>query len=285
MEAFATWFRRHLWAAFLVHQAGLLIIAIVFLSSVRRITGRTIHLGIDPIGLGDGAALVVLSITVILLTRVFYHWTKGAKAAPLGIALSPRRFLDLVIGFLTGFAFIIAPWVIALLQGTASIHDRINTHFDNFSVARILTAALFMLLLQAIMEETANRAFPMRLWERRSLAFRLVVPSIFFISIHLANEQFSFERVGVLFMAGLLHGIAYALTGNIWLSSGVHTGANFANYSISGLWHAGAIVALVGQPTIPNWAAAMIMLAGFSATFALMRWYKAKAPPMPIGAG
>src|SRR5262249_42872724 len=161
----------------------------------------------------------------------------------------------------------------------ASMHDRINTHFDNFSVARILTVAFFMLLLQGIMEETANRAFPMRLWEQRSLAFRLVVPSIFFIVIHLVNEQFSFERVGVLLMAGLLQGIAYALTGNIWLSSGVHTGANFANCSISGLWHAGAIVALVGQPTIPNWVAAMIMLAGFSTIFALLRRYKAKLPP------
>src|SRR5262249_46905387 len=128
----------------------------------------------------------------------------------------------------------------------------------------------------AVMEETANRAFPMRLWQERSLAFRFVVPSIFFIAIHLVNEQFSFERVGVLFMAGLLHGVAYALTGNIWLGSGVHMGANFANYSISGLWHAGAIVTIVGRPIIPNWVAVMIMLAVFGATFVLLHRHKAK---------
>jgi membrane protease YdiL (CAAX protease family) len=277
MEALASWFRRRLWAAFLAHQAGLFAISIVFLSSVKRITGRTIHLGRDPIGLGDGAAMIVLSVTVILLTRAFYSFIKGAKATPLGIALSPRRFADLVIGYLVGFAFIIAPWVIALLQGEALIEDRINAHFDNFSTMRILTVALLVLLLQSAMEETANRAFPMRLWEESSLAFRLVVPSVFFIAIHLVNEQFSFERVGVLFMAALLQGIAYALTGNIWLSSGVHLGANFANYSISGLWHAGAVVALIGRPIAPNWVAAMIMLAGFSATFALLRRRKAKS--------
>jgi hypothetical protein len=73
MEALGKWFRRHLWAAFLAHQAGLFIIVIGFLWAVRRIAGRNIHLGQDPIGLGDGTAAVVLSIAVILLTRIFYR--------------------------------------------------------------------------------------------------------------------------------------------------------------------------------------------------------------------
>lgn len=274
MEALATWFRQHLWAAFLAHQAGLFIIAIGFLTSVRRITGRTIHLGKDPIGLGDGAVLVVLSVAVILLTRVFYRWVKGENAPSLGISLTPRRSLDLLIGILIGIAFVIAPWVSALWRGTASIYDRITTHFDSFSVVRILTVAFFMLLLQAIMEETTSRAFPMRLWEHRSLAFRMIVPSIFFVAIHLVSEPFSLERIGVLFMAGILQSIAYALTGNIWLASGLHAGANFAGFSISGLWHAGAIVALIGKPTIPYWVASMIMLAVFSAIFVLLRLWR-----------
>jgi len=73
MAALATWFRQHLWAAFTAHQTGLFLVVIAFLSSVRRLTGRTIHLGKDPIGLVDGTVLVVLSIAVILLTRVFYR--------------------------------------------------------------------------------------------------------------------------------------------------------------------------------------------------------------------
>ena len=285
MEALATWFRRHLWAAFLAHQAGLFIIAIVFLSSVRRITGRTIHLGKDPIGLGDGAAAVVLSVAVILLTRIFYRWIKGDKAPSLGIALTPRRFMELVIGLLVGVAFVIAPWASALWLGTASIHDRITTHFDNFSVARIMAVSFFLLLLQAIMEETTSRAFPMRLWEHRLLGFRMIVPSIFFVAIHLVSEQFSLERIGILFMAGILQSIAYALTGNIWFASGLHAGANIAGYSVTGLWHAGAIVALIGRPTIPNWAAGLIMLGVLSAVFVSQRMYQEKRTSVPIGAG
>ena len=285
METLATWFKQHLWAAFLAHQAGVLIVVIVFLSSVKRITGRTIHFGKDPLGLIDGTVLAILSIAVILLTRVFYRWIKGDSAASLGIALTPRRSLDLLIGILIGFAFVIAPWISALWQGTASVYDRINAHFDGFSVARVFAVAFFMLLLQAVFEETTNRAFPMRLWEHRSLFFRLMVPSIFFVALHLPNEPFSFVRIGVLFMMGLLLGIAYAYTGNIWFASGVHMGGNLAAFSVSGLWHAGAIVALTGQPTIPYWAATMIMLAVFSAIFVLLGRYRAKLQPMPVGAG
>jgi membrane protease YdiL (CAAX protease family) len=285
MEALATWFRQHLWAAFLAHQAVLFIIVIGFLWSVRQITGRNIHLGEDPIGLGDGMAAVVLAIAVILLTGIFYRWIKGDNAPSLGLALTPRRFMELVIGLLMGVAFIIAPWASALWLGTASIHDRITTHFDSLSVARILTASFLMLLLQAIMEETTSRAFPMRLWEHRSFAFRMIVPSMFFVAIHLVSEQFSLERAGVLFIWGILQSIAYALTGNIWFASGLHAGANFAVSSINGLWHAGAIVALIGRPTIPYWAPGMIMLAVFSAVFVLQRRYRANVQPLPLGAG
>jgi membrane protease YdiL (CAAX protease family) len=276
MEEFAAWLRRNLWAAFLMHQAGLFIIAFGFLTLVRRITGRTVHLGRDPLGLGDGVALVVLSVAVILLTAVFYHWIKGADVPRLGIALSARRLLDLVIGILMGIAFVIAPWAIALFQRTASIYDRIDSHFDSFTIARILTVTFFLLLLSSMMEETANRAFPMRLWEARSLSFRLVVPSIFFVAIHMISEPFSFERIGVLFMASILQGIAYLLTGNIWFCSGLHAGANIASFSVTGLWHAGAIVALVGRPAVPNWLAGFTMLALLSVIFALSQRRKAK---------
>jgi len=284
MEALGKWFRRHLWAAFLAHQAGLFIVAIGFLWSVRRITGKSIHLGQDPIGLGDGAAASVLAIAVILLTNIYYRWVKGDDAPSLGIALTPRRSLELVIGLVIGWTFFLAPWASALWLGTASVHDRITSHFDSFSVARILAVSGFMLLLQAVMEETTSRAFPMRLWEHRSLAFRMVLPSLFFVAIHLVSEQFSLERAAVLFLAGIVQSFAYVLTGNIWFASGLHAGANIAGFSVTGLWHAGAVVALVGRPTIPQWAPGMIMMVLFGAIFLLQRTYRSKLPSgVPIG--
>jgi membrane protease YdiL (CAAX protease family) len=259
----AEFFRQRLWLVFVVHQLLIFITAILFLSSVRRLTGRTIHLGRDPVGLIDGAALVVLSLLVIVFTSVLYHWIKGKNASALGIGFSLRRLVDLLVGLVIGCVAIALPYVIGLWLGTMSIHDRITAHFDSLTVTRILAVAFFLLLLQSVMEETANRAFPIRLWQHRSLLFRIIVPSIFFAAIHFAGEEISLERSGVLLIAGVTHSLAYVLTGNIWLASGLHAGANIASFLPTGLWHAGAAVALVGHVPVSNWIMAMFLLLVF----------------------
>jgi hypothetical protein len=284
MGSIAKLLKRRPWAIFLAHQSLIFVTAVIFLNSVRRITGRNIHLGRDPVGFIDGVALVALSAGVIFMTRALYRWVKGANAPPLGIAPSPRRLLDLLAGLLIGFAIIVWPYLNALLTGTAAIGDRITEHFDNLTALRVLTVAFFLLLLQGMTEETANRAFPMRLWEHRSHLFRILIPSIFFAAIHLADEEFSLERLGLLLMGGVTQSLAYTLTGNIWLSSGVHTGANLASFSISGLWHAGAVIALVGRVAIPNWLAVILMLVLFCIAVILHGRRKRESPPSSIRA-
>lgn len=283
MKAFLELLQKHLWAAFFLHQLAIFAIAVGFLSAVRRLSGRNIHLGREPVGFIDGIALIALSVAVIYLTNLFYYWLKGKDAPPLGIALSPRRFLDLIIGLIVGFAFAVAPWINAFLRNTAAITDRIDAHFDGFSIARILTFAFVLLLVQGVMEETANRAFPMRIWQHRSLLFRLAVPSLFFALIHLADENFSFERFSVLIIAGFIQGVAYALTGNIWFASGLHTGANVASFSITGLWHAGAIVSVSGYSTVPNWVTTFLFLVLLSVVFVLKQKYFPTEKEIPAG--
>jgi hypothetical protein len=73
----------------------------------------------------------------------------------------------------------------------------------------------------------------------------------------------------MLLIAGVVQSLAYLLTGNIWLTSGVHAGANIAAFSVSGLWHAGGVVSVTGQPSFPNWLAVMLMLTVFGVGFAL----------------
>ena len=281
MQVFLEWLKSHLWAAFLIHQTGIFALAFGFLFLVRKITGRSIHLGRDPIGLLDGIALIALSIAVIYLTNLLYSWLKGNDAPSLGIALTPRRLLDLIIGLVIGFAFAIAPWISALLQNTAAITDRIDLHFDSLSIARIFTVAFLLLLVQGVMEEAVNRAFPMRIWEHRSLLFRLIIPSVFFALIHLADEQFGFERFAILIMAGIIQGIAYALTGNIWFASGLHTGANVASFSITGFWYAGAIVGVSGYSTVPNWLITLLFLILLGSAFILKQKYIANLQEIP----
>lgn len=235
-------------------------LAFGFLNLVRTISGRTIHGGRDPIGLIDGIGLILLSVGVIIFTTFFYRWIKGKNAPPLGIQISLRRFVELLLGLTIGFVFVIAPYLIALLNGTMFVADRITAHFDTFQIVQIITVAFLLLLLQGVMEETTNRAFPIRLWEHRPLFFRILIPSVFFALLHLADENFSFDRFAVLVIAGITLSLAYLLTGNVWFASGIHTGANAAAFSVTGLWHAGAVVALAGESAFPNWIAGVLML-------------------------
>ncbi|MET0753029.1 MAG: CPBP family intramembrane glutamic endopeptidase [Pyrinomonadaceae bacterium] len=276
MDSIREFFRRQRWAAFLFHQLLIFALAFGFLNLVRSISGRTIHGGREPIGLIDGTGLVLLSLGAIAFTIFFYRWIKDADAPPLGIEISFRRFVELLIGLLIGFAFVIAPYLIAYLNGTMFVADRITAHFGSFQIIQIISFAFFLLLLQGIMEEITNRAFPVRLWEHRSFLFRILVPSVFFALLHLADEGFSFERIAILIIAGIIQSLAYLLTGNIWFASGLHTGANVASFSATGLWHAGAVVALAGQSAYPNWVAVLSMLLVFSAVFVIQKKYLKK---------
>lgn len=277
MRRLLEWLGKNRWAAFLVHQLFILVTAVVFLTSVRRISGRSVHLGADPIGVIDGVALVILSLGIIFLTRYYYRLVTNEEGGPLGLGLSIRRAAEFVIGLVLGFSFSITPWIIAVYRDTAQVVDNITNHFSGITIILLLSTASILLFLQAVAEETANRAFPMRLWAHRSLIFRLVVPSMFFVLIHLVSESFGWERVAVLFMAGILQGCAYALTGNVWFASGMHTGANLASFSVTGLWHAGSVVALSGQPAISNWVMVLIMMAVLGSLLIAKRRYGVSA--------
>jgi membrane protease YdiL (CAAX protease family) len=271
MDAIREFLARRLWLAFFLHQLLIFALAFGFLNLVRSLSGRTIHGGREAIGLIDGIGLVLLSVGVIVFTIFFYRWLRGKDAPPLGIEISVRRFIELLTGLFIGSVFVISPYLIALWSGRMTAADSITAHFDNFQIFQMIAIAFFLLLVQSVMEETTNRAFPIRLWEHRSLVFRLLVPSIFFALIHLADEGFSFERIAVLITAGITLSLAYLLTGNIWFASGIHTGANVAAFSVTGLWHAGAVVALTGESAFPNWLAGVLMLVLMSVLFFVSR--------------
>ncbi len=277
MKVVLNWLRKNLWAVFLFHQLAIFLSALGFLFAVRAIAGRNIHLGQDPVGWVDGVGLVILSAAVIAFTVWLYRWAKGADAPPLGIAFSFRRFVESLVGLVIGFGFIFLPWAItgaiALGSGSAVITERVESSFGAFG---IVAAGFFLLFIQAITEETANRAFPIRLWQDRSLLFRVIVPSIFFVAVHLVSEPFSLERAAVLLMAGILQSFAYLITGNIWFGTGIHTGANYALFSISGLWHAGALVRLEGQPAFPNWLAVLIMMVAMGVLYGAVQASKGR---------
>jgi membrane protease YdiL (CAAX protease family) len=285
MKSLNGFLKAHTWVVFLGHQAFLFATAAGFLYAVRRLTGRAVHLGREPLGVWGEAALAALSLTVIALTCALYRWARGADAEPLGLAPSARRLFEMVLGAVVGFALAAWPWAFALASGGAFVSDDVMAHFAGLELLRVVGVGVVLLFLGAFTEEVANRAFPLRLWRHRALAFRVVVPSLFFAAVHLAGEPVAFGRFATLFAGGVIQSLAYLLTGDVWLASGLHFGANYAGFSASGLWHAGALAEVVGQTVAPNWVAVALMLATVAVLFALLKRKHDSTKNSPRAAG
>ncbi len=166
-----------------------------------------------------------------------------------------------------------------LVAGTAAVRNQIGLHFDSIGITRALLTGLLIALANSVLEETTNRAFPMMLWRHRSLAFRMFVPSVFFAAQHLVAEPFDLARFVYLISLGVVLSAAYALTGNIWLGVGLHTGYLLASVSLSGLWHMGAIVAISGQPILPVWVLDLFLGAVAVAAFV---WLRSRERTLPF---
>jgi membrane protease YdiL (CAAX protease family) len=238
------------WLLFASQQALLFVSALAFLHLVRRLTGHTLHGMQDRIGPLEALAVLLLYAAHLLLTVAMYRRARRGAAQPLGIGLSLRRAVDFMVGMLLAFALCAWPWLIGLARGSARVTQSVwtlPTPIDGWQVCFWLMLGL---IVNSIVEETTNRAFPMRLWSERSLWFRLIVPSLVFAALHLADEPFEAHAFATRTLAGVTLSLAYAATGNIWLAAGVHAGMNYSSLWHAGLWHAGSWVALAGRPLV-----------------------------------
>ncbi len=258
------------WSAFLILQMIHFACIWSFLNLVRLFTGKTIHGFKDPFGAIDGAGFVLLTLLILVFTTELYRRVAGNTAPPLGFALSSTQAVNCLLGMVIGFLLQSAPWLLGLTTGRLKVEDRVWAHFNPAGVVRVLCVGMFFLTLSSVLEEGACRAFPMALWERYPLAIRILVPSIFFAALHLADERFDLLQFYERFMFGVVLSVAYALTSNIWLAVGLHTGINYACFAVSGLWHTAALVKTSGRPVLLQWAPDLIWtIIGIVGFFAL----------------
>lgn len=245
------WDRR--WLFFLCQQAALLAIGWAFLHLVRWYSGRTIHGGKDPLGAINTLLVIVLWIAVSVGTYVFYRWTEGTNAPPFGILLSLHRTGDFLAGLVAGLIVAGTPKLLGIMVGTMSITETIRAHYSPAAMAGYVLLGLVLLLGNSLSEEITSRAYPMQLLREKALWMRIVLPSVFFAFTHLADERFQFPAFYERTIAGVVLSIAYAISGNIWLASGIHTGMNAAVVWTNGAWWIGSLVKTTGRPVVSDW--------------------------------
>lgn len=196
------------------------------------------------LGMPNGVAYG-MGIGLPIFGFVFYALVVevGEHRIPGETAFGLSSCTDMVVGFALG-AVIIA-LMLLLLDGLGlySVHaGHWQGVFDSF---------VFDSYIPAMLEELAFRAVLLRLLARifRPVAALLLSSALFGLA-HLPHATV-LQAVEVSFNAGLIMGMAYMLTGQLWMSVGIHMGWNFTEASLLGVNAANGLLASVPNPYEP----------------------------------
>lgn len=246
--------RRHDWLAFLLQQVLVFTLAIVLLQGARLLTGKSIHGGKDMMGPAEFVGMIALFSAMIGISVWMYRRVAGPEAPALGLVPGVRGLGHYLVGLALGLVATGWPLFVSLASGQMQVSETLFSRFEATGILGMLALGTVTLTANSIVEEATSRAVPFQLFRHRALLFRLLVPALLFAALHLADEPF---RLGAFYsrtLAGIVFGLAYLLTRDIWFASGLHTGTNQVVLLASGKWHMGAIFLASGERFGSAWA-------------------------------
>jgi uncharacterized protein len=183
----------------------------------------------------NAALAVNLAAEVIAITFgtfAILKWRRqGVSAlAGLGLAIDRRTMPDIGAGLSIATAAMIGILVVELMLGVARVTG------GAFQPAAVVGFGLF-LILQGIVDEILMRGMlisglALLLSERRIAA--VLIASVLFGLTHAFFEGASALSIISNSLGGVMYGLAFVLTGRIWLGVGLHFAWNFVQGPILG---------------------------------------------------
>jgi hypothetical protein len=214
---------RHWAIARILAQAAAVLITVI-------VASRVISLAVPPAPspLHVGAAmlrnLIVAGLALGAYT-LMVRWMERRAASELDLRTGAPQW---AVGAVIGAALMAAVYLILWLMGRAAFAP--GTGLDG------IAAGLVAALLAGVMEELLLRAVFFRIVEEAcGTSIALIASAALFGLLHGANPGATlFSSAAIALEAGLLLALAYALTRNLWLAIGIHTGWNFTEGNVFG---------------------------------------------------
>lgn len=155
-----------------------------------------------------------------LLLWIFMKYIDREKFIDLGFQVK-NRFIDFIVGTGVGLFTMILGFV--LLIGIEEIsYSRFIFNPDELFIS------LLLFLIVAVVEEALFRGYVLKnLMLSGNKYIALIISSILFSLMHGFNPNMSLFSFFGLFCAGLILGITYIYTKNLWYPIGLHFGWNF----------------------------------------------------------
>ncbi len=135
---------------------------------------------------------------------------------------------SLIIGFIVGFVLQSLTVLVIYLQGGYSI--------VSINPISFIIPPLTMAIASSIIEEIIFRGILFRIMEEKLGTYiSLIISALIFGLIHIANPNSSLiAGLGLSVQAGLLLGVAFVLTRNLWFPIMIHFAWNFTQSAIYG---------------------------------------------------
>jgi hypothetical protein len=218
----------------------MLIIPYLIIVGVFQLVGMVL-MGADPTNLGDFAnreestTLLVSSFFSVLGTLltlwIFMHYIDKERFDNIGLVLK-NRVKELNLGIIIGFLIIGLGFIILYITNQIELKGIV---FD----PQELLISVMIFLLVSVMEETLVRGYILK---NLMLSFNpylaLFITSLLFAAFHLPNPNINIVGFINIFLAGILLGITYIHTRNLWFPIGLHFSWNLTQtqlgFNVSG---------------------------------------------------
>lgn len=171
------------------------------------------------------AVALLMPVVGFILYGLIVRLTERRRATE--ILFYPSSLIEISVGFVIGFLFLVG--VLAFLYTMGFYRVQMGNWSGWFH------SFVFDSYVSGLLEELAFRAVLLRLFARmfNPLAGLLISSALFGLA-HLTHGTL-FQAFEIAFNAGLTMGLLYMLTGNIWMSVGMHIGWDFTEESVLGV--------------------------------------------------
>jgi uncharacterized protein len=181
---------------------------------------------------------------------------EGLPWRSLGLTFHAQWFRDLLIGSVIGILSLAVGAGVAYAGG--GLRFGLNSTNLLFGVSRSLLSSGFLFIFAALAEEALARGYPLQTLTRAHLTWLgVLLTSIFFATLHLANPNLIPIALLNTALAGVWLAAAYLRTRSLWFPLGVHWAWNWALGSLFGLPVSGLHLVsnplLIATDTGPNW--------------------------------
>lgn len=206
---------------------GVMILAVVFGYDFSSLATNARDF-IKDIGLPANITVSFFGLLgMIIVTWLFRKFIDKKSFKSLGFNWANYKS-DFIFGLIGGFVLIGFGFVVLMVLGNLSVND------ISFNWALII-GYILLFSISAANEEIMVRGYILNnFFDSMNKYIALVVSSLIFAAMHLANANITFLSVTNIFLAGILLGIYYVHKQNLWLPISLHFSWNFFQGPIFG---------------------------------------------------